>query len=452
MVLVAPKQVYEVEYKDMGDWLGTERTRYHRPFVEARAFTRTLGLRGYKQWLAYCRSGKKPADIPSDPGRAYRSEYEGIDDWLGAKYRPFAEARTFVNSLHLKNFDEWEAYRKSREKPVDIPSNPNKVYSAEYRGLRDWLGVVDKWDSRTLLTRLYELRPQLSTLDRRELYELLEQEGSFSLFRRALGPRTTPAQVLRELKDNNGSKLEQTLRNALDREAETSSVEFVKKEALAANGARAVDVFEQKNDSAFPAETQLTKLGETLNTDVSLASSFLYSQDVRAEASIPRREEGEVTRIAQSTRTIEVFFCYAHEDRTWREELERHLSVLKRSGQIAMWHDRLIRPGAEWEREIDAHLNSTEIILLLVSPYFIASDYCWGVEMNRALEMHERGQAYVIPIIIRPVYWEEAPFAKLQVLPTGGKPITKWSDTHEAFLDVARGIHEVVKALRVRPQ
>ena len=71
--------------------------------------------------------------------------------------------------------------------------------------------------------------------------------------------------------------------------------------------------------------------------------------------------------------------------------------------------------------------------------------------MNRALEMHERGQAYVIPIIIRPVYWEEAPFAKLQVLPTGGKPITKWSDTHEAFLDVARGIHEVVKALRVRP-
>ena len=362
----------------MGDWLGTERTRYHRPFVEARAFTRTLGLRGYKQWLAYCRSGKKPADIPSDPGRAYRSEYEGIDDWLGAKYRPFAEARTFVHSLHLKNFDEWEAYRKSREKPVDIPSNPNKVYSAEYRGLRDWLGVVDKWDSRTLLTRLYELRPQLSTLDRRELYELLEQEGSFSVFRRALGPRTTPAQVLRELKDNNGSKLEQTLRNALDREAETPSVEFVKKEALAANSARAVDVFEQKNDSAFPAETQLTKLGETLNTDVSLASSFLYNQDVRAEASIPRREEGEVTRIAQSTRTIEVFFCYAHEDRTWREELERHLSVLKRSGQIAMWYDRLIRPGAEWEREIDTHLNSTEIILLLVSPYFIASDYCWG--------------------------------------------------------------------------
>jgi len=117
-------------------------------------------------------------------------------------------------------------------------------------------------------------------------------------------------------------------------------------------------------------------------------------------------------------------------------------------GQITEWHDRDIQAGTNWEREIEVHISMASIILLLVSPDFINSDYCYGVEMQRALARHRSGEAYVIPIILRPVHWERTPLGTLQALPPEGRPITRWSDRDEAFWNVAAGIPPQVSPKR----
>ncbi len=146
---------------------------------------------------------------------------------------------------------------------------------------------------------------------------------------------------------------------------------------------------------------------------------------------------------------IEIFYSYAHEDEALRKELEKHLALLQRQGYISGWNDRSISPGSNWEQEINTHLNTAQIILLLVSSDFLASDFCYSVEMKRALERHGTKEARVIPIILRPCDWKDALFSKLQVIPTDAKPITKWQNQDDAFLDVAEGIRKAVKELKL---
>src|SRR5712691_1471711 len=141
-----------------------------------------------------------------------------------------------------------------------------------------------------------------------------------------------------------------------------------------------------------------------------------------------------------SATPVEVFYSYAHEDETFRNELEKHLSLLRRQGLITAWHDRHILPGIDWAQAIDEHLERASVILLLISADFLASDYCYGIEMQRALQRHQANEARVIPILLRPVDWKDAPFARLQVLPTNAKPITAWNNQDEAFADVAADI------------
>src|SRR5947199_1090892 len=148
----------------------------------------------------------------------------------------------------------------------------------------------------------------------------------------------------------------------------------------------------------------------------------------------------------EAKRDVQVFCSYAHEDQRLRERLEKHLKGLQRQGRISSWHDRKISAGREWASEIDNHLNTADIILLLISPDFMASDYC-DIEVKRAMERHEAGEAHVIPIIIRPVYWEYAPFSKLQALPTNAKPVTSWRKLDEAFLDITIGIRNTIEEL-----
>src|SRR5438105_4373420 len=144
---------------------------------------------------------------------------------------------------------------------------------------------------------------------------------------------------------------------------------------------------------------------------------------------------------------IEVFYSYAHKDEALRNELEKHLSILHRRGLISSWHDRQIVAGTDWAESIDTHLETASLILLLVSSDFLASDYCYGIEMKRALERHQANEARVIPILLRPVDWDGAPFAHLQALPTGAKAITTWSNQDEAFTSVAAGIRRAIEDL-----
>jgi HEAT repeat protein len=144
---------------------------------------------------------------------------------------------------------------------------------------------------------------------------------------------------------------------------------------------------------------------------------------------------------------VKIFFCYAHEDEALLNKLKAHLRPLQRQGLIDVWHDRDISAGTEWEQEISKHLNEAQIILLLVSPDFMNSDYCYSVEMKRAMERHEREEAYVISIILRPVYWQGATFAKLQALPSNAKPVKTWPDQDKALLNVAEGIRKVIEEI-----
>lgn len=147
---------------------------------------------------------------------------------------------------------------------------------------------------------------------------------------------------------------------------------------------------------------------------------------------------------------IEIFYSYAHEDEDLRNELAKGLSILQRRGLIVAWHDRQIRAGADWAKEVDAHMRSANLILLLISNDFLASDYCWGTEMRLALERHARNEAIVIPIILRPVDCSGAPFASLKTLPRDAKAVTTWPNRDEAFADIAKGIRTIVEQLESR--
>jgi hypothetical protein len=180
--------------------------------------------------------------------------------------------------------------------------------------------------------------------------------------------------------------------------------------------------------------------------------AWLAGEELSATTDEPQAGSGAVaeqlTPAEDEEGKVEIFYAYAREDEDLRDELEKHLRMLEREGVITNWHDRRIDPGKEWKGEIDTHLNTARVILLLISSDFVDSDYCWDVEVKRAIERHEAGEARVIPVILRPVDWESAPFGKLQALPTDAKPVTSWANQDEAFLDVARGIRAQVMELR----
>ncbi len=146
---------------------------------------------------------------------------------------------------------------------------------------------------------------------------------------------------------------------------------------------------------------------------------------------------------------VEVFVSYAHEDERLWNKLRVHLEPLQRHGLISIWHDRKINAGVQWQCEINNHLNTAQIILLLVSPDFMASNYCYSIEMKRAMERHEKGEVRVVPIILRPVHgWKDGPLGKLEALPTDAYPVTqrtKWHSQDEAFSNVAEGIHRIIE-------
>lgn len=147
----------------------------------------------------------------------------------------------------------------------------------------------------------------------------------------------------------------------------------------------------------------------------------------------------------QPENPVELFYSYSHKDEKLRKKLESHLHGLKRQGVISGWHDRCIVAGADWRREIDLRLETAGVILLLISSDYIESDYCYGVEMAKALERYEAGKAKVIPVLLRPCEWRSAPFGKLQALPANAQPVTEWKNRDKAFLNIAEGVRQAVE-------
>lgn len=141
---------------------------------------------------------------------------------------------------------------------------------------------------------------------------------------------------------------------------------------------------------------------------------------------------------------VSIFYSYSHKDEKFCETLRAHLSVLERKAMISSWYDRRIVPGQVWEAQIDKNIRIADVIILLVSADFVASDYCYQKELRIAMERHDSNQAIVVPILVRPVDFGEAPFSKIQALPKDAKPITKWENEDEAWLDVVKGVKKAI--------
>ena len=165
----------------------------------------------------------------------------------------------------------------------------------------------------------------------------------------------------------------------------------------------------------------------------------------KSDGASPSTSSAPVARPANEP--LEVFISYSHRDEELKDELYVHLANLTRQGKIKPWQDRALEAGTEWDAEIKARLESAGIILLLITPRFIASEYCFDKEMQRAMERHAEGTARVIPIMMKPCDWQGSPFSQLQVLPKDAKPVTSWDDRDEALLNVVQGIRRAVDSL-----
>jgi hypothetical protein len=145
------------------------------------------------------------------------------------------------------------------------------------------------------------------------------------------------------------------------------------------------------------------------------------------------------------SRPIEIFFSYAHEDEALMDVVRLQLVVRERLGEIVKWHDRMIPAGDAWRSNIDDRIERADVILLFMSPHFLASRYCYEVEGEIALRRHREASARVIPVVLRACDWTVTPFGELQALPKDGIPIAQWPDKDQASLDVARGIMESIR-------
>ncbi len=146
---------------------------------------------------------------------------------------------------------------------------------------------------------------------------------------------------------------------------------------------------------------------------------------------------------------IRLFLSYSHKDEDLRKELEKHLAALRRDGVIDIWQDRRIGPGDEFGREISNQLESADIVLLLVSSDFLHSDYCYDIEMKRAMERQIDGSARVIPVILRPCDWQKTPLGKLNATPTDGKPVTEHASLDRGFLEIAHAVRTAVESFHL---
>lgn len=184
-----------------------------------------------------------------------------------------------------------------------------------------------------------------------------------------------------------------------------------------------------------------------------------HSHDASARRGEPALSASAGTGLAPETRVsdnrnrgfngqpVKLFISYSHRDERYLKRLETQLAALRREGVIADWHDRMIMPGEQWRMAIGHGLESADCVLLLVTPDFIASDYCYAVEMERALQRHREGRALVLPVIVRPSDWQHTPLGELQALPKDAKPVVEWARQDRAWLDVTDGLRRALVGL-----
>jgi hypothetical protein len=176
---------------------------------------------------------------------------------------------------------------------------------------------------------------------------------------------------------------------------------------------------------------------------------MMATDDKRSEcpselANLSQIPLSDAPRPGDGLRPVNLFISYSHEDQRYMNQLTTHLIILRSQEVIADWNDQKLIPGDDWRQNIDDRIDAADCMLLLVSPDFLASEFCYSVEMKRALEKRRDGHALVIPVIVRPADWRHSPLAGLQALPKDAKPIKEWASRDRAWLDVANGLRRAL--------
>lgn len=144
---------------------------------------------------------------------------------------------------------------------------------------------------------------------------------------------------------------------------------------------------------------------------------------------------------------VKIFYSYAHEDEVLRDKLSTYLGVLRQNNKIEEWHDRKIKPGIDFNTEISGKLETADVILFLISEDFLNSDYCFGIEVNKAFELQKTQSVEIIPILLKPCLFEESRFSQLQIIPRDAKPITTSDSKEDTWTTVAREIRDIVNTV-----
>jgi O-acetyl-ADP-ribose deacetylase (regulator of RNase III) len=197
---------------------------------------------------------------------------------------------------------------------------------------------------------------------------------------------------------------------------------------------------EQQRQTLEQELIDLRSGGTDVAREAKLRAALERNTDQRLRAA--QREQSSRGKAAS------VFVSYAHEDEELRNKLSDHLGGLRHGGYIEDWSDGKIVPGQEWAPEIIWRLDEADIILLLITSSFLGSEFIGKVELAKALERHRRGEATVIPVILKPADWQSAGLAGLQALPKDAKAVSTWSDHDAAYLDIARGLRRAIDTWR----
>jgi len=168
-----------------------------------------------------------------------------------------------------------------------------------------------------------------------------------------------------------------------------------------------------------------------------------------AQAKITKTKR-PASKPASGSQEVRIFVSYSHVDTATRDKLETHLAALKRDS-VSTWYDGDLQAGDTLDTNIARALRRSHLFVALLSPEYIASHYCWKLEYLRAMNRRARGTLRVVAVVVRPCDWKATTAAGFKLLPTDGKPVSRWRSQDQALLDVTQGLRKVVQTIRKDP-
>lgn len=270
---------------------------------------------------------------------------------------------------------------------------------------------------------------------------------------------TKMAQTITQFISENDSEIEVSIYLFIDRFGQKTKIDYI---TFFEQFAMLIGLSVISRPESLPVHTEQTERGSfaqhlselTLARDkiekrlMDIPTTSQARNDLESELAVINSKRLSILKeLSASAKpsVVKLFISYAHEDKIFFDEFKAQLKSLEISQIVQGWHDRKIQPGTEWEGQIDENLQSANVIVFLISASFINSTYCHDIEMKKSLERHSNNSALVIPILVRPVgAWQDLPFAKIQALPSEGKPVSVWTNRDLAWADVIDGIKSAI--------